>query len=168
MSAVACEACGGKGTIAYRVEGDFEPTPVGNGVSAQNMGGWSTRPCKCVKDLPATDGSAKWWDSETIYSTAIPVPVGDTAIEVSADCEVPRAENGRRLHRTADNAFYPPLITLETDRPSLTLFAEDARALAAVLVAAADACDRADKLAMDTATDGYGGATTSAGEQGAA
>ncbi len=147
---MACEDCNGTGKISYRTLGDALPTDIGNGLSVQAMGGWSTRACKCVRDLPATDGEATWWESETIYSAVVSVPIGCEAIEIDASSEVPRGPDGRRYHRTPDNAYYPPLIRMEMECAA-TLHADTAREIAAALIAAADACD-----AVDLATYGPG------------
>lgn len=72
------------------------------------------------------------------------MPIGCECIEIAADCEVPRREDGRRLHRTPPNAWYPPVVTIESPA-SVTLHAEDARKLAAALSAAAGVCDARDK-----------------------
>lgn len=153
---VSCEKCD-NGKITYRTLGDALPTELGDGTTIQMGDGFGTRPCECVRDLPPVDGEASWWDDESIYSKVVPVPIHNEAVEVGASCEIPLREDGRRVHRTADNAYYPPLIDVQAPK-SMTLHAETARELAAALNAAADACDKADKLAMDTATDGYGSA----------
>jgi hypothetical protein len=77
----------------------------------------------------------------------VSVPIGNECIEVDADCEIPRGPDGRRYHRTAENAYYPPLINLAFPAPSVTLHADSAREFAKALNAAADACDKADELA---------------------
>jgi hypothetical protein len=146
MSRETCDKCGGTGKINYRTPGDLEPTQLTEDTTIQNIGGWSTRACSCVRDLPATDGHATWWESETIYSAVVDVPIGAECIEVKAECEVPRGDDGRRYHRTADNSYFPPLVELEFPRPGVMLHAEDARKFAAALIAAADACDKADEL----------------------
>lgn len=150
MSAPICEKCGGKGKISYRTLGDLEPTQLTADTTIQAMGGWGTRACSCVRDLPATDGHATWWETETIYSEVVDVPIGSECIEVSADCEVPRGPDGRRYHRTGENAYYPPLVDVEFPTPKVTLHSESAREFAAALIAAADACDKADELALAT------------------
>ena len=145
----ACGKCGGSGTLTYRTLGDALPTPMGNGTTVQAMGGFGTRPCECVRDLPAIDGEATWWGSETIFSEVVQVPIFNEAAEVNAECEIPYRGDGRRVHRTAANAYYPPLINVDTPR-SMTFHAEDARKFADALRAAADACDKADALATAT------------------
>jgi hypothetical protein len=144
-----CDRCGDTGKISYRTLGDVEAKPFGEGTTIQNMGGWSTRACNCVRDLPATDGVATWWELETIYSEVVGVPIFNEAVEITADCEVPRGDDGRRYHRTAENAYYPPLISVESPE-KITLHAETARELAAALIAAADACDKTDEMAEAT------------------
>lgn len=151
-----CAECGGKGKISYR-------TPKGDSYKlgdtvVTDLGGISTRPCKCVKDLAPVAGKATWWTSDVIYTETVVIPIGSEALEITAECEVPRGENGAALLRTAANAYYPPLIDLTTERDKLTLHSDTAREIAAALVAAADACDKADELACATAQDhGYQG-----------
>lgn len=137
-----CEKCGGAGKLRYAMAATGDSN-IG-GVIIRDLGGTATRACSCVRDLPAIDGKATWWEEERLFSGAVPVPIGDTAIEVTVDGEVPRNEGGRRMLRTAENAYYPTCTRLEVPGPSVTLFGDDARALAAVLVRAADACDKTD------------------------
>lgn len=143
-----CEKCGGAGKVRYSIASSGS-RDLGDGVTITDMGGTGTRACSCVRDLPAIDGKATWWETETIYSEVVVVPIGNEAVEITADCEVPRDENGRRVHRTAQNAYYPPLIRLEMECAA-TLHSDTAREIAAALVAAADACDKADELVVAT------------------
>jgi hypothetical protein len=152
VTCMTCAICNGTGKVKYRMLGDAMPTDVGNGVSVQAMDGWGTKPCACVKDLPAIAGVASWWDLETIYSKVVTVPIGNECAEITADCEIPRNDNGRRLHRTAENAYYPPLIRFEVPG-HMTLHSDTAREMAAALIAAADACDKADELSVAVAFD---------------
>lgn len=139
-----CERCNGTGRQTYRRIGDAMATDIGGGVSVQSLGGHGTRACQCVRDLPAIHGEATWWETESIYSEIVDVPIGCECIEVAADCEVPRRDDGRRLHRAPHNAWYPPLVTVESPA-SVTLHAQDARKLADALTAAADACEARDR-----------------------
>jgi hypothetical protein len=135
-----CEICGGKGTVTYDIPATEAAVGIG-GMNVQGLGGFCTRPCACVRDLPAIYGEAKWWDSEMIRRDVIEIPVGDRSVSVKTTCEVPRDDGGRRLHRTVENSYFSPLIEFETDGDELTLLAGDARKVAAALIAAADACD---------------------------
>lgn len=145
---MSCELCNGTGKQVYRMIGDALPRDLGNGLSIQDMGGSGTRACKCVRDLPAIHGHATWWETETIYSEVVAVPIGNEAVEITADCEVPRGANGRRYHRVGANVYYPPLIRLEMECAA-TLHSDTAREIAAALTAAADACDKADDLTRE-------------------
>jgi hypothetical protein len=145
---VSCDRCGGTGKRRLTRPPSGESWRIGD-VVVEDGGGSSTAACDCVRDLPAIDGMATWWESETIHHVVVPVPIFDDAVEITAECEVPRRADGQRVHRTAENAYYPPLITVESPE-RITLDSEDARALAAALAAAADACDRADALAAET------------------
>jgi hypothetical protein len=150
----ACEKCGDTGKIRYSFLGDVAPRPFGSdGTTIQYMGGSGTRACSCVRDLPAIDGKATWWETESIYSEVVQVPIGCECITVEADCEVPRDENGRRVHRTGDNVYYPALIRMEAPVSS-TLHSDSARELAAALIAAADECDKRDGAAFSSIEDG--------------
>ncbi len=146
MSAEVCERCGGTGKLRYGIAGSAEKIDLGNGTYMQDAGGSGTRACECVRDLPAIDGEATWWDLKSIYSQIVGIPIGNEACEVSADCEVPRDENGGRVHRTRENAYYPPLIKV-MGLGDVILHSDTAREVAAALIAAADACDKADELA---------------------
>lgn len=140
---MACE-CGGTGKVAYKIPAAPGEINLGDGMVMVDMGGSGTRACECVRDLPAIDGKATWWESELVFSEVVPVPIGDESIELLVDGEVPRDEHGRRVHRTAHNAYYPTLVRMEALPASVTLFGDDARELAAALLRAADACDAAD------------------------
>lgn len=136
--------CKGTGKIGYVIPGDPEPRPIGGGCTVQIGDGYGTRACECVRDLPAIYDRATWWEWESVYSAEVSVPVHDDSISIRVGCEVPRKEDGRRCHRTADNCYYPALIDLEVSCEQLTLFPDTARELAAALIAAADACEKAD------------------------
>lgn len=148
---MTCE-CGGTGKVAYKIPASPGEINLGDGMTMVDMGGSGTRACECVRDLPAIDGHATWWEDERLFGEVVPVPIGDTAIEVTVDGEVPRDERGRRMLRTPENAYYPTCTRLEVPGPSVTLFGDDARALAAALVRAADACDKADAGLWKVAT----------------
>lgn len=147
-----CEKCGGSGKLRYSIAASPGSIDLGDGMTMVDMGGIGTRACECVRDLPAVEGKSTWWESEAIYSEVVAVPIGDEEVGVTADCEVPRDEHGRRMLRTARNAYYPPLIRLEMECAA-TLHADTAREIADALYAAAVACDAADALAVATAQE---------------
>lgn len=142
----SCRRCGDTGKVGYRTLGEVEPRDMGT-FTVQDMGGWGTRACECVRDLPPVDGRATWWESETLYSKVVDVPIGCECIELRVDGEVPRMADGRRAHRTGDNVYYPTLISLEPPG-KVELFPEDARKLAEALIEAADICEQADGPVM--------------------
>ena len=148
--ATDCAKCGGTGKIRYGTIGDALPIDLGNGTTIQAMGGFGTRACECVRDLPAIDGDACWWETEDIYSTHITegVVMGSECIYVSADCEVPRNDLGRRVHRTARNAYYPPMVRVEVDGGSVTMRVDGAEKLIEALTAAVQLCGNAEALAQ--------------------
>jgi hypothetical protein len=148
MSGKHCTICHGTGKVGYVIPGDPEPRPFGNnGMTVQTMDGYGTRACECTRDLPAIYDLATWWELESIYSAEVIALLGE--ISIKAECEVPRNENGRRCHRTVENCYYQALIDLELSRPKVTLFPDTARELAAALIAAAEACDKADEPVHD-------------------
>lgn len=137
-----CPKCDGKGKISYRTpRGDT--VTMDDGTTITDMGGWSCRACECVRDLPAIEGKATWWDMEVIYGKVVSIPIGNECGEITAECEIPRDDEGRRVVRDQENAYYPALVSIE-GYGRATLFAEDARALAAALIEAAEVCEKAD------------------------
>jgi hypothetical protein len=140
---MACERCDGEGKVTYRIPPAREAVDKGNGVMVRDMGGHGTKACECVRDLPPAAGSATWWEMEELWSTVVPIPIGDEHVEITAEGEVPRGEDGRRVHRTAENFYYPALISVAT-QGNMMLLADDARALANALILAADVCDARD------------------------
>lgn len=142
---MACDKCEGAGKRRYSILPSHpDPVNVGDGTIVQDMGGSGTRACECVRDLAPVDGSAAWWESESLHSEVIGIPIGDECIEIEADGEVPRGEDGRRVHRTLENAYYPALVRMTVAVSATTMHGDTARDLAAALLRAADACDRAD------------------------
>lgn len=91
----ACEKCGGTGKLGYDIAPSGDSMRVGD-VVIEDGGGWGTRACPCVRDLPATDGHASWWESETIQSTVVGVPIFNECVEVEATCEILLAEINAR------------------------------------------------------------------------
>ena len=142
---MTCKICNGTGKVVHHEPPSSDVRDIGNGMTMQCMGGMFTRACACVRDLPPIDGAATWWDMEPVFGGVVAVPVGGEAIEVSVRVEVPRNDAGRRLHRTAENFYYPTLIEMEGPE-TVTFFPATARELSRVLLAAADACEKADTL----------------------
>lgn len=145
-----CSKCGGTGKITYTVPPSGRSVDLGDGVVMEDMGGHSTRACPCVRDLPPIAGHARWWELETLYRTVVDAFIYDISIDVTAECEVPRDERGRRVFRTAENAYYPPLVEMLVEDQNVTMHSETARELGLALIAAADACDCRDALAVVT------------------
>lgn len=142
---MTCPHCNGTGKIHYEEPPQTRQLHDGGRVE---IGGSLTRPCQCVASLPAIHGRATWWDLECVYSASVDAVT--STFYVAARREVPRNEQGRRVHRTTENACYRTLIDLEGPEAA-TLTPEDARELAAKLLEAADACERADELAEEPA-----------------
>lgn len=143
----SCQKCGGDGKIVYRTIGDAMPTDLGNGVAVQNTGGFSTRACSCVRDLPPIEGKATWWESETAWSVVFTDTIISDAAEITVDAEVPRDENGRRVVMRG-NRYYPTWVELQAP-PRMLMHPDAARAFALKLLAAAEACDAVDDPCSD-------------------
>ena len=133
----ACN-CGGSGVKQITTE-QFGPS--GETIST----GWSTTPCQCRRGLPPRDGEASWWSTETVFDERVVTECFSEVIEASVRAEVPYDADNYRVHRHG-NRYYPCSVDLAVSDPELRwLFPEEARAIAAMLVRAADAADAIDK-----------------------
>lgn len=142
-----CEKCGGTGKIGYRTSGGDTVT-MSDGTVIQEMSGYSTRACSCVRDLPAIEGHATWWETEIVWSKVWTDSIyPDSAVEMQVETEVPRDENGRRVHMRG-NRYYPTMVDVEL--PSkLLMHPFQARDLALKLMAAAQVCEDIDEPCSD-------------------
>lgn len=145
-----CERCGGKGKISYRTIGDAMPRDIGNGVQVQDMGGWGTRACECVRDLAPVDDKATWWESEIVWSEVWDDSIlPDSVLELEVSAEVPRRADGRRVVMRG-NRYYPTwLDVILPNGDKLMLHPEQARGLALKLMAGALACEAVDEPCTD-------------------
>lgn len=147
-----CE-CDGTGRIVDHFEGDPNHwVDIGNGLQMGAPSGYSTRLCSCRKSLPKRDGKATWWgSSETVFDDTVEFVMFDEHASVSVGVETCISEDNFLVHRTAENAYYPCIAHLEVSDTDLTwLLADDLRAFAAMLLAAADKCDEVDGAATST------------------
>lgn len=136
-----CEECNFTGEIGYRTPPGDEIETI-NGCLIKDMGGFSTRACKCVRDLPEVDEPATWWEMETAWERVHIAGIFGDPIELSVSAEVPRTEDGRRAVMRG-NRYYP--CSVDAELPShLSMNADDARSLALALLAAAEAADAID------------------------
>lgn len=147
MSAVSAACpngeCDGSGRIVDQIPASKESTSIGNGLRIQMAGGYSSRLCSCRKNLPKRDGKASWWGpAERVFEDTVEFAMFDEYATLSVGVETCITEDNYLVHRTAENAYYPPIAHLEVSDTDLTwLLADDLRALAAMLLAAADRCD---------------------------
>lgn len=108
-----CSKCGDTGTTTYRTLGDVEPRPFGEGYTIQDMGGFHTRACSCVRDLPPIDDEATWWESETVFNEVFTDTITpDRAVEITVSREVPRNKAGRECVMRG-NRYFPTMVDVE-------------------------------------------------------
>lgn len=134
MSERICVLCAGTGQMRTMSE------ERGLGWASETH---SSHLCPCRQALPARDGPAAWWSSETVFSGEASTLLGDV-YEVSVRAEVPISEDNFRVHRRG-NRYYPTLVDLN----GTTLTPENARELALLLLSASDAADTVDKADTD-------------------
>lgn len=143
-----CEECKGTGKIGYRTPADPTPRVLVDGTTITQGEGWGTRPCKCVRELPAIEGQATWWGTETVWERVVECGVfPDDLAELTVRPEVPYAENGMRVHRRGNRYFGTHVDAMFPT--SAWLMPDDARRLALALLAAAEAADAIDNPDLD-------------------
>ena len=141
MSVATC-ACNGTGKIVDSIpEGPW----VDKGSYQTRVGGgYSSRLCECRKNLERRVGNARWWTSETTWGETIDVPTLPGELSVSITTEVPISDDNYPLIRDEENFYWPSLIQVN-DR---SMIADDARAIAALLIRAAEEAERIDGEAL--------------------
>lgn len=151
VSAAPCPKgeCDGTGRIVDRIPPSDHEVDIGNGLVMRQGGGYSSRLCSCRKDLPKRDGRASWWGaSEQVFEGTVEFAMFNEYATISVGVETCISEDNYLVHRTAENAYYPPITHLEVSDTDLTwLLPDDLRKLAAMLIAAADKCDEIEKAA---------------------
>lgn len=136
--------CDGTGKIVDHYVGDPDHwVDIGNGLQMGAPSGYSSRLCSCRKSLPKRDGEASWWGaSEQIFEDTVGLALFDEYVTLSVGVETCISEDNYLVHRTAENAYYPPIAHLEVSDTDLTwLLPDDLRKLAAMFLAAADKCE---------------------------
>jgi len=141
--------CDGSGRIVDRIPESEERHDLEPGLQIRVIGGYSSRLCSCRKDLPKRDGHAKWWGaSEQVFEDTVEFALFNEYATLSVGVETCISEDNYLVHRTAENAYYPPIAHLEVSETDLTwLMEDDLRRLAAMLLAAADRCAEIDRQA---------------------
>jgi hypothetical protein len=141
--------CDGSGKIVDRIPESQEWHDFGNGLQIRNGGGYSSRLCSCRRKLPKRDGRATWWGtSEQVFDDTVEFALFDEWATLSVGVETCISEDNYLVHRTAENAYYPPVAHLEVSDAALSwLLPDDLRKLAAMLLAAADKCDEIEAAA---------------------
>lgn len=140
--------CDGSGQIKY-VEREPETVrrPIGGGLELGPMVTHGTHLCRCRWEAEPRVGDARWWTSRSVYSAEWESSVHRHEGEIMVRGEVPVSDENFIVHRTGENFYYPTTIDLDFDQDWLhSLFPDEARDLAAKLVAAADAADAYDEV----------------------
>lgn len=139
-----CE-CDGSGEIRYESHREDMNVPLGDGetyIAASHS--YMTRLCECRRALPPRPGTARWWDSETVWYRDLDLPTLVREVIVRVTCEVPVSDDGYRLIREGDNVYYPAMVQINE---SPTMITDDARALALAILAACEVADQLDERA---------------------
>lgn len=152
ITTVATEPCGcdGTGKIHY-VEREPEDThrPLGDGLYAGPATTYGSRLCQCRAELDPRPGEASWWDTTRIYSAEWEASVFRDRAEITVNAERPISSENYIVERRG-NRYYPTFVDLDVSDPALHfLFPDEARELARLLIAAADAADAIDKPDQD-------------------
>lgn len=129
---MSCPLCDATGRVVQEHSGD----------------GWRTTTshlCACRRDLPPTQGDVAWWTTETTPTATILMALGRA--QVAVETERPVSEDSRRLVRHPGNQLYPSFVevSLPYGRDRQSMLADEARRLAAALIAAADLADQRDR-----------------------
>ena len=138
--------CDGSGEIKT-IEREPEDTqkPIGEGYYIGPSTCYTSRLCDCRANLGPRAGEARWWSSKTIYSDEWESQVHQHAGEIVVCAEVPISEDNYIVEKRG-NRYYPTFVDVDFESDWLhALFPDEARELAAKLIAAADACDAYDK-----------------------
>ena len=141
-----CETCGGDGKLVHRTDHSGEPwRDIGGGLQIGGGLSITSELCECRKSLPPRDGEARWWTSRTETIAQLQFVMFEEQAVVSLTPEVPVSEDNYVVHRTGENFYYPVSVELRVTSSELRwLFPDEARALAAALVKAADRADELD------------------------
>lgn len=133
-----CVICNGTGRTAT-----FEEQRINPEISAS---AYASHLCVCRQSLPPREGKADWWSLETVFSGRGESAICDP-IQVTVKAEVPISADNYRVHRRG-NRSWPTMVDVDCGEP-VSLWPEQARKLAALLIQAADAADAVDKPDTD-------------------
>lgn len=140
--------CDGSGKISYETHAEHPAPPEGyEGEYIGSSHTYGSRLCRCRLELEPREGEARWWDSKTIFAEEWNASVFDKTLEVVVRAEVPISDDNYLVAKRG-NRYYPTFVDIGE---ASFVFPDEARELARLLIAAADACDAYDK--PDT-TDG--------------
>lgn len=140
QSTTVCARCEGKGTLRTHEDHLGHDGSVIGHTSG-------TRACPCVRDLPAIDGHATWWELEVVWEKTIRVGYDDV-FEVVVTSEVPRMDDGQRVHRKG-NRYWPTMIDTHGE-VGRSHTADTLREVSAALLAAALAAESIDEPCQDS------------------
>lgn len=146
MSLCPYGKCDGSGKIS-RVEREPEDTrrELGHGLYAGPATTYTSDLCRCRAELEPRDGEAHWWTSETIFEEEWTASVFARNLTVKVSGEIPVSRDNYRVHKRG-NRYYPCFVDIGE---ATFVSPDEARELARLLVAAADACDAYDKPDLD-------------------
>lgn len=142
---IACEKCNDTGKVVTNHKPGPEVAITGGG-SVQCAGGFSTDLCECRRKLPRRHGKASFW----VFDTPITFEeeIGPCLrIGVQFQPELPVSTDGYPLHRTLDNAYYPPSIKFAFD--GFPLNADELRAMADFCTRMAGKAEELDVIVPD-------------------
>lgn len=145
MSGEPCAKCGDTGAASYVEESSDPPRHIGNGIVVEAATTYGTRLCGCRESLPPLPGRARWWDTVSVYEDEFETAVLRHNVSVSVCGERPiSAEN--YIVEKRGNRYYPTTINIDASENWIHwLSPEEARKIAAMLTAAADAADAYDE-----------------------
>lgn len=123
--------CGGTGEYTVRDEDGL-------------AGSISTHPCACRLQEPLRYGEARWWSLECMGELEHKSMTGQHEFTATIKRELPMSADNYRLHRTAENIYWPTMADIEGDISSGSWTSDMLRDLATWLNQVADEVDRTD------------------------
>jgi hypothetical protein len=133
--------CDGTGRISYVThEPEDAQREVAPGVVIGPATTWGSYLCRCRWALEPRPGQASWWVSKSIYEAEWYAEVFDRHLSVSVTAEVPVSSDNYIVEKRG-NRYYPTFVDIGE---ATWVRPEEARELAALLIAAADAAETYD------------------------